>query len=366
MITKVHIVVDSSPLLACDAAAIDSLNILKALKQTGIGIHLHCLASVESTEIKYLNELCSSLEIYNTFPQLMDASLNHLAGNPVVSRAWQNLHADEYPVLVLSDVFAFTINKTPHKKTIYRSHKNINQQLCSLAASETNVFKQFLYNQKRKSLAKYNAQLSLYDAIATTTSADHFQTTSTQQLIPPFVPWQKVEAVEGKGSYCFYHGDLSDRGNEYSVKWLLKKVFSKIKLPLVVAGKNPSKELTRLMYKNDYTCIIANPSRTELDDLIRRAQVNVLPAVCSSGSKLKLINSLFFGRHIIANDKMVAGTGLSGTCIIANTAEEFIKEIKHKYHLPFLLSEINTREKLLAEKFNVNEQVNQLIGLLEN
>ena len=60
-----------------------------------------------------------------------------------------------------------------------------------------------------------------------------------------------------------------------------------------------------------------------------------------------LLNSLFGGRHVIANDAMLYGTGLQTACSIANNKEEFITRINELAQRPFTGQDIEWRKERL-------------------
>ena len=43
--------------------------------------------------------------------------------------------------------------------------------------------------------------------------------------LPVFIPYTQVNSLEGIGTYCLYHGNLSVAENEKAALWLLEKVF---------------------------------------------------------------------------------------------------------------------------------------------
>src|SRR5258708_573992 len=131
-------------------------------------------------------------------------------------------------------------------------------------------------------------------------------------VLPVFLPCEEVRSKEGTGCFCLYHGNLSVAENEQAVIWLLKYVFHSLELPLIVSGKNPSSRLSRLVEQNPHACLIANPSEEEIQDLIAKAQVNILPSFNCTGIKLKLLNALFNGRPCVRNENSVPATCLEG------------------------------------------------------
>ena len=71
--------------------------------------------------------------------------------------------------------------------------------------------------------------------------------------------------------------------------------------------------------------IEANPTEELMSELIHEAQVHALVTFQATGLKLKLLNSLFAGRHTMVNSMMVTGSGLEQLCHIANTPEGMIR-----------------------------------------
>ena len=135
-------------------------------------------------------------------------------------------------------------------------------------------------------------------------------------FLPVFVPWQQVIFKMGKGCFCLYHGNLAVNENEKAVEWLLTEVFNDIRIPFVIAGKNPSERLEKMVHENNYCCLVSNPSDKEMQDLIKKAQVNILPSFNNTGVKLKVLNALFNGKYCLVNRAAADGAGIHGLCHI--------------------------------------------------
>lgn len=194
---------------------------------------------------------------------------------------------------------------------------------------------------------------------------EHFHL-SLVEYIPTFPDWQQVSIEEGIGNFCLFHGNLSVPENEEAAKWLLQKVFTKIKTPLVIAGKNPSKSLVKQAQLCQHTCLVSNPSKAEMNDLIRKAHIHVLPCFNKTitGIRLKLLHALFEGRHCIVNDPMVQGTGLEAACHIGTNANAFASIVIQLYHQPFTSEEINLRKRLLGDVYDNEKNTKKLIPYL--
>ena len=186
------------------------------------------------------------------------------------------------------------------------------------------------------------------------------------EFLPTFPAWQKVTGEEGIGNLCLYHGNLSVPENEEAALWLVCKVFTRVRVPFVIAGKKPSKRLQKVAHLCQHTCLVADPSEAEMNDLIRKAHINVLPCFNKNitGIRLKLLHALYEGRHCVVNDPMVSGTGLEPTCHIGTNANAFASIITQLYHRPFGEEEIRLRKQLLCSVYDNEKNTRQLIQWL--
>nr|MDQ6904155.1 glycosyltransferase family 4 protein [Bacteroidota bacterium] len=161
--------------------------------------------------------------------------------------------------------------------------------------------------------------------------------------------------------FCLYHGNLSVTENEKAAFWLLENVINVLELPFVIAGKNPSLNFEAKARKNENVCIIANPTQEELDDLIRKAQVNLLPSLNITGVKIKLLNALFNGRLVVTNKESVDGTGLENLCIIADSVEDFKEKTAQAFKASFTEADIHKRQNLLEKNYDNEANAEKLI-----
>jgi len=149
--------------------------------------------------------------------------------------------------------------------------------------------------------------------------------------------------------------------NEKAAIWLLENIFHTLEIPFVIAGKNPSNYLQEAAHRLQHTCIVANPDENEMQDMIAKAHVNILPSLSNSGIKLKLINALFKGKHCVVNTATVDGSGLDKLCHIADDTKSMQKKIEQLFEQPYSISEIAMRTKLLQETFNNEKNAKQQV-----
>jgi len=132
-------------------------------------------------------------------------------------------------------------------------------------------------------------------------------------------------------------------------------------MPFIISGKNPSAKLTRLIGQYPFTCLIPDPSEEELQDLIAKAQVNILPSFNCTGVKLKLLNALFNGRHCVVNTDAVEETGLETVCHIADNADSFRSLITELYTRSFTQDDICARRMVLGKQFDQEKNLQKLL-----
>lgn len=370
-----HIVCLDVPWPADYGGAIDMMNRIMMLKKMDIAIHLHYFSYNERGTPNELNQFCESIHVYErkTGHKGFSAKLPYIISSRINEELVSNLNKDTHPILLegLHCTGILPQLDLQKRKVVVRMHNEESVYYKELARSESSIWKKLFYLHESNLIKRYNKQLPdecvyvcvSYEDIKNLSDNYHL---SQVKFLSTFPAWQQVTGEEGMGSLCLYHGNLSVPENEEAAIWLLQSVFSKIKRPFVIAGKKPSKRLQKMAHAQQHTCIVADPTDGELNDLIRKAHINILPCFNkkSTGIRLKLLHALFEGRHCIVNDQMVKGTGLEPACHIGTTAEAFASIITQLYHQPFTYEEIVLRNKLFGDTYNNEKNTRQLIPYL--
>lgn len=367
-----HIVTHEVPWPANYGGVIDLFYKIKALHAQGVNIHLHCF----STDMQPQDELkkyCASVKYYQRKNNIgsFSFSIPYIVNSRADAALIAELQKDNHPVLLEGIHCTHFLNndKLINRKIIVRLHNVEFEYYKQLARQEKNLFKRFYYNYESRLLKKYEKAIANKASFITVSKADvdrykkEFNAISIQYM-PVYLPYTMAEGKEGKGCFCLYHGNLAINENEEAAIWLLKNVFNDNDTPLVIAGKNPSAKLQKLAHVHTNTCLVANPSEKEMQDMIFKAHVHILPSLNNTGIKLKLLNAVFNGRHCLVNKAAVAGSGLENYCHIAETAEDFKARIKDLYEQPFTEQEIQQRQVLLQTLYNNEVNAKELIKLL--
>ncbi len=371
-----HIIALTVPFPVDYGGVFDLFYKLPALQNEGVHIHLHCFDDGQH-EQKELNKYCDSVDYYKRIKgyKSLTVSLPYIVSSRKNETLFENLLQDDYPILMEGIHCTYLLNdgRFAERKKYVRIHNVEFQYYDQLFYSANSFVHKLYYWREKNQLKKYEKSIVLKATAfwaVTEKDTDFYRNQLGCKVIdhlPVYLPddWQ-LKCKEGKGNYCLYQGDLSVDTNEKAVIWLLQKVFNKLELPLVIAGKNPSKKLERLAHEHEYTCIVANPSEKEMQDMIVKAHINILPSFSTTGIKLKLLNALFNGRYVLANDATLEGSGLDSLCAIANDARTFQEKITALFSEPFNAELIEQRRKLLDSMFsneaNAKQQVKWIWG----
>jgi hypothetical protein len=364
-----HIVCFDVPYPPDYGGVIDVFYRIKALHELGLKIHLHCFEYGRGKQAELIN-YCTEINYYERKPEWKGFSfrLPYIVNSRANKKVLQNLLKDDHPVLLegIHCTFFIFSGQLKSKKVFVRVQNVEFEYYKELAKSEPSIFKKLYFKNESRLLKTYEKEIATRAAFLAINKRDaekyqHLFEAVNVKYLPPFVPHATVSCKEGKGDYCLYHGNLSVIENEKAAAWLCENIFSQLDIPLIIAGKGPSKKLQEILKQKETVSLIPDPSKEKLDQLIYNAQINVLPSFNATGIKIKLLNALFTGRHCIVNNATIHGTGLDSLCEIAETADEFKTAIKQLFEQPYSTAEIIKREELLKKEFDNKKNAELLI-----
>jgi len=369
-----HIVAFSIPFPADYGGAIDVFYKLKALYKAGIKIHLHCF-QYDRPETTELNTYCYSV---NYYPRITGfAAQLSLKPYIVESRKSEallkNLLSDNYPILFEGLHSCYYLNHPSLKgrTLIYRAANIEHDYYYGLFKSEKNPGRKAFFLVESIKLRLFQNKLKHASKILAVSQTDRDYLTKQFQgkeviFLPCFHGNVVIRSLPGKGEYSLYHGNLSVGENAQAAEFLVTKVFNDLPIPLKIAGMNPSESLVKLVSNYKNIELIPNPVQSEMEALIRNAQINILVTFQPTGLKLKLLNSLFNGRWLLVNSKMLAGTGFENVCEIAENADEMKKKIPSLFSMEFNQNLQSARVELLkahySDELNAAELIREVWG----
>ena len=369
---ELHLISFNVPSPPDYGGVIDVFYKIKALFEIGVKVHLHSFEYGRPHD-EALNELCKSVTYYKRSSGMKYhfQRIPYIVATRNSKTLIDNLKKDDFPIIYegLHTTYPLYFDLLGHNRIqIVRSHNIEHNYYSGLSSLDDNPVSKIFHGIEAMKLKPYEAVLNKASAIAAISNNDaHYlnQAYGKTTLIPAFHRFDCMSSHSGFGDYCLYHSDLSVIENQQVAEFLIKKVFADLDFKLIIAGRNPSPSLFKLVKKAKNVSLFSNLSREYLDRLIQEAQVNILPVFFSNGIKLKLLSALYQGRHCLVNTPMVEGTGLEGLCHIANTEMEFVEKIIKLMFTTFDEREMEKRKKILETEYSNVDNARKLIGLIE-
>lgn len=351
-----HIVCLDAPNPPDYGGAIDMYYKIKALAERGKKIILHYFDYNPLRNANGLENCCVAIHAYSrkSILKALPLSRPFIVQSRISQDLIRRLNENNYPILLeglhCSGMIPFINNQ---QRIVLRMHNEEAAYYHHLALTEQSVLKKQYFIQESKLLKRHQGKLDKKTKLACLSQTD-METFKAEykfqevHFIPCFIPWQKLNGKEGKGDYCLYHGNMTVSENEEAALWLIQHVFSKIDTPLIIAGKGISKRIKNSAGLNKNIQLVNQPSIPEIDELIRTAQINVLPSMNSTGVKLKLLNALLNGRYCLTNYNGVKGSKIERGVIIENDGAKWIQLIDALMQQNFTSGEIESRNEVLA------------------
>ena len=366
-----HIVAFDIVFPANYGGAIDVFYRIKALHDAGVGIILHCTYKGQLTRYQELENLCEKVYYYKRDMSV----LNQLSRLPyaVLTRKndllLHNLLQDDFPILFEGLVCCLYLDHPALRcrKKMFRECNVEHDYYRELAAATSSVWKKVYFRMDAAKLQRFEKVVQAADLIFALSHGDeqHFISCYPDVKVvylPCFHPNSTVTSAVGKGDYVLYNGNLELAENEKAVLYLCKSV-----LPLmsdvmcVFAGRNPSETVKHAIAMTPNAELVENPSEIQMADLMRNAHVHLLVTHQSTGLKLKLLNSLYSGRFVVANSRMTDGTELRSLCHLADSAQGLAAECKRLMSECFTLNHIQERRDVLDKNFDNQVLCNRLL-----
>lgn len=367
-----HIVSFNVPYPPNYGGVIDVYYRIKSLAQSGIKIYLHCF-TYGRKEAPVLNEWCEEVNYYkrDTISITGLSRLPYIVASRRSDHLLARLKQDNYPILFdgLHTCFYLDHPALAGRKKIVRSHNIEWQYYRHLSKSERSLFRKIYFLVESWRLKRFEKKLQHAQIVLAVTPADqayYKKLNSRTEYLPSFHQYEAINIDAGSGTYALYHGNLSVAENIQAVEYLARDIIPGSAIRLVVAGLEPPASLTHLIANIQEIELHANPSDEEMNTLIAGAQVIVLPTFQATGLKLKLLHSLYRGRHCLVNREMVAGSGLEDVCHVANDSIQMRKMLSELMQKPFGPEDIAVRSGLLEDRFSNENKSARFVSFVFN
>lgn len=369
---RLHIIAFDIPYPANYGGAIDVYYRLKALSEAGVGIYLHCFYKGELHHYHELEDLCLKVHYYPRHTSV----LRQLYCRPyaVVSRQsdllLQNLLNDDYPILFEGLVSCDLLDhpQLHNRKKYFRECNIEHDYYLSLARAAHSLGSKLYYYADAIRLRRFEKVVRHASGIFAIAHQDeqHFLTHYPEvptTYLPASHPNTTPDIPSGLGTSILYHGNLDVSENYNAARIIISHIAPLLPdVHIIIAGRYNNHVLDSLLAKVSNVELVANPDAGKMNELITGAQIHLLITEQATGLKLKLLNVLYQGRHVVVNSKMVTGTDLSPLCRIADSYTDLARECRECLNVPVSEQQKQLRKQILATYYDNKNLSNTLIN----
>ena len=285
------------------------------------------------------------------------------------------LEAQDYDLVHIESIYLTPyvplIRQHSSAKIILRAH-NVEHLIWQRVAQSTRRgLKRWYLKHLSLTLRAYELEhINDYDGIVciTRNDAEHFQNNGCRKpmsVIPFAVTHEDVEQLCAEPASLFHIGAMDWIPNHESIAWFLDKVWPVVhrEVPqahLYLAGRKMPTEWMDSSIEG-VTVVGEVPDAMYF---IGSKQINVVPLLCGSGIRVKIIEAMSVGKAVVTTT--VGAQGIDYTdgenLLIANTPDEFASQIKHLVDDPDYCRQIGeAAAHLVADRYDINHLTNELI-----
>jgi transcription antitermination factor NusA-like protein len=366
---ELHIICLNVPYPVDFGANFEQFYKIKALYEAGVAIHLHCFLYKDNIEQPILLNYCKTVHYYQR-SSIVSFRLPFIVYSRKNEDLLQNLLKDKFPILMdgIHSSYLVLDKRFKNRKLLVRTLNVEYLYYKGLATATPFSLKKMYYLWEAYRLKNYERKIAAKASLITISSFDRDYFTNTYKAVQnTYIPvfFESVFSIPtGYGNYCIYHGNLSVSENEEAALWLINHVFKTLSITLVIAGKNPDKRLIEMAAPYNHIHIISNPDKEEMDNLIADAHINVLPAINSTGIKLKIISALYQSRFCVTNSIGAMGITDKNMLVIEDDAHKMRNTVITLMQTEFTAKQKEQRIKALQTTFSTAANAPALIKLI--
>ena len=368
MSKRLHIVSFDIPYPPNYGGIIDVFYKIKELHKLGVKIYLHTYIFDHKKKQKELENYCEKVTYYkrnNTFTSIFSILPFRLKSR--VNQALNsNLKDLDCPILFEGLHTIYPLYKFNLKECYVRTHNIEHSYFYGLAKSEKNILRKLFFYLEGFKLKKFEKNLKKAKAIFTISpfEQNYFSENFKNKTIylPAFHEAIIYTNDNKKGDFILYHGDLRVADNIKACLFLIN-IYKNTKYKFVIATSIKENDIIEEVNKYENISIEQIPTQQDLNKLFTKAHINTLFTFQKTGIKLKLLNTLYKGKFIIANSPLIEDTGLETTCETANSKEEILKKTEVLFQKEFTEKEVEKRLKKL-EPFSPEKAAKKMMEII--
>jgi hypothetical protein len=364
---NLHIISFDNPFPPNYGGVIDVFYKIKALHSLGFTIYLHCFHDERNSVSDDLKTITQEVFLYkkNRNPFFFLSGIPFAVASRFQKKMIKNIESIDAPIFFDGLQTTMLIQKTNLKNKKYlRLHNLESNFFAGMTNSETNWLKKALYYFEGKKYQEYQKKIVQFDHVFPLSRFENElvkSITKATTYIPVFHGNENLKPLSEFGNYAFYHGDLRLPDNKKVAQFLIE-IFKKIPNYKFLIASSAGKDFieNKIKFSSNIEFVTIE-NEAHLDRLLENAHINVMLSFQQSGTKLKVVNSLFKSRHCLINRNMIDDERILQLCEIATTKEEFVLKIQELTGKAF--SDFNRREEVLFEVFDNLKNAQKMLKL---
>lgn len=366
---SLHLVSFDVPFPPNYGGIIDVFYKLKVLHQFGVSVYLHTFLYDGKTQQPELGKYCEEVYYYQRKKNIgsLFSKTPFIVKTRNNNQLVKNLKNIKAPILFEGlHTMASILTESFDVKTFVRTHNIEHEYFYGLAKSESNILKKSFFYSEGWKLKHFEKQLKTVNGIFTISPHEQNYFSSVYgnkcEYIPAFHQTKKIENHTKKGEFILYHGDLRVSDNVKAALFLID-IYKNTNYKFVIASSSKDKSIITEIKKYRNIEFRDIPNQEVLEDLFAKAHINTLFTFQKTGIKLKLLNALYQGKFIIANNKMIEETSLESLCELANTKEEILEKTEQLFNLDFTKKDVEKRQEKLKQ-FSPKESAKKIVDII--
>ena len=322
---------------------------------------------LEKTEMEAV-EMDTRLKPYDALLNLFSSesyNIKRFYSKAFEARLIEILNQNEFDIIHLESIFCTpylkTIRNHSKAKIVVRTHNTEFRIWEQLATQESNPIKKWYLNLLASRLKKYELDvLNKVDGIVAITKDDSEGLRQLGISVPMEVApiGMKVSEIEAKpvqvNPIHLYHlGAMDWLPNVEGINWFVNEIWPKItkefpNLKCSLAGRKMPASLLSQSSGN----LTIEGEVSSVSEFISDKNVAVIPLLSGSGLRVKIVEALAYGKVVITTP--LGATGIpyvnGKNMLIADSPEDFVKQIKWLNENPESVQTISTEARKLAER----------------
>ena len=362
-----HIVSFDNPFPPFYGGIIEVYYKLKPIHENGISIYFHCFVDEIPKQFDELQKVTEKVFFYpkSKNPLLFFSNIPFSVNTRNHKELVKNIELIDAPILFEGLKTSYSIHKgfLKNKTKILRLHNVEHLYFEGISKSETNIFKKFMFKMEALKFKQYEKVTNDFQKVIALSKNEESYVKNNFLLpvtnyIPVFHGNETVNSKNGIGKYAVYHGDLRMSDNKKAVVQLIE-AFKKINYNLVIAATDNEQFVEKKIKKLDNISFVKIENFNHLQSILIDAHINIMLSFQQSGTKLKLLNSLFNSRFCLINENISDDKNLTDLCEFVSSKDEIITKINSLISMPF--SDFEKRKLVLETYMNDTENAKLLI-----